>query len=268
MGTGHRNTRTRRTVLHQPRLTLRMEHAITAAALLNVWEQGRTQSQVQRALSLLALAAGSNPPGEVSQFSIGRRDAELLRLRETLFGHHMAANAGCPGCQQTVELNFKTADIRAEPGGERREVGLIQLGDYEIEFRLPNSEDLAALPAGSEVETQKRFLVLRCITRAAQQGEPFPTSQINSEMIEALSSRMAELDPQGDVQLTLTCPHCGHHWRTPLDIVSFLWSEIHSCAQRLLREVHAIAIAYSWREGDILAMSPLRRQSYLELIGQ
>jgi hypothetical protein len=50
--------------------------------------------------------------------------------------------------------------------------------------------------------------------------------------------------------------------------VSFLWSEIHSWAQRLLRDVHAIAAAYGWREGDILAMNPLRRQAYLELIGQ
>ena len=32
---------------------------------------------------------------------------------------------------------------------------------------------------------------------------------------------MSELDPQGDVQLALTCPQCSHQWQAPLDIVVF-----------------------------------------------
>jgi hypothetical protein len=34
-----------------------------------------------------------------------------------------------------------------------------------------------------------------------------------------------------------------------------------------LREVHTLAWAYGWREADILAMSPARRQFYIELVG-
>jgi hypothetical protein len=37
-------------------------------------------------------------------------------------------------------------------------------------------------------------------------------------------------------------------------------------AQRLLMEVHLLARAYSWRESDILAMSPARRNAYLQQV--
>jgi hypothetical protein len=46
-----------------------------------------------------------------------------------------------------------------------------------------------------------------------------------------------------------------------------LWREIESMAGRLLRDVHALASAYGWHEKDILALSPVRRQFYLTLIG-
>ena len=52
----------------------------------------------------------------------------------------------------------------------------------------------------------------------------------------------------------------------PPDIASFFWSEIHSWAQRALREVATLARAYGWREADILSMSARRRQAYLEMI--
>ena len=55
-------------------------------------------------------------------------------------------------------------------------------------------------------------------------------------------------------------------WQLTLDIVSFLWSEISSLAKRHLREVHTLAWAYGWSEADILAMSPARRQFYLESV--
>jgi hypothetical protein len=50
------------------------------------------------------------------------------------------------------------------------------------------------------------------------------------------------------------------------DIVSFLWREIASAAQRLLQEVHLLASVYSWHEANILSMSPQRRNAYLQLI--
>ena len=37
-------------------------------------------------------------------------------------------------------------------------------------------------------------------------------------------------------------------------------------AVRLLGEVHELASAYGWREHDVLALSPWRRQAYLQMV--
>lgn len=265
MGTGYRGARARRTVLHQPGLILCMEHALTAAALLNAWERGRFQAPVDRALTLLSLS-GQAEPSRFSQCSIGRRDAELLRLREAIFGATITGRTDCPACQQPVELNFEIADLRAEPAADLPQAIQGRFGQYELEFKLPTSADLAGLPQAGDLESKKRALLLRCVTRASCNGDAFPADQLPGDIINALSARMAELDPQGDVELALTCPHCRRVWNSPLDVVSFLWSEIEAWAGRLLHEVHTLASAYGWREGDILAMSAWRRQAYLERI--
>jgi hypothetical protein len=85
-------------------------------------------------------------------------------------------------------------------------------------------------------------------------------------VIAALAEYMTQCDPQADVQLNLSCPACGQSWTVMFDIVSFFWSEICAQAKRLLREVHTLARAYSWREADILNMSTARRQFYLEMV--
>ena len=245
------------------------EYAATAADLLNVWERGRSQSPVDRALSLLQIATLEPPRETLAQFGIGRRDAELLKLREKIFGSRMTGRADCPACGQPMEMNFTVAEIQTAPPTEAPlNISLQILANTKSSFRLPNSNDLATLVPGDDLAVQKRRLVQRCILNAKCSGEFFAADQLGENMVTALSERMSELDPQGDVQLALSCPLCSHHWDAPLDIVSFVWSEMHAWAVRLLRDVHVLASSYGWGEADILAMSPRRRQAYLELIGQ
>jgi hypothetical protein len=49
------------------------------------------------------------------------------------------------------------------------------------------------------------------------------------------------------------------------DVADYLWQELHAWAKDVLRSVHALAVAYGWREADVLALSPTRRRIYLEL---
>jgi hypothetical protein len=93
-----------------------------------------------------------------------------------------------------------------------------------------------------------------------------PISALPAQVAAAIADCMGQADPQTDVQLDLTCPACGHDWRAPFDIVSYLWSEINAWAGRLLGEVHTLAFTYGWDEADILAMSSARRRRYLEMI--
>jgi hypothetical protein len=243
-----------------------MGYAPAAADLLNVWERGRSQSPVDRALSLLTLGHSEAKPEDFAELTIGERDGRLLELRENVFGSRIAGRADCPGCGQSIEMKFTVSAVQTAPGSEVSETCAAKFGKYEINFRLPNSNDLATLVPDDDIAIQKRQLVQRCVLGAKQNGQALVAEQLPGDAVTALSERMSELDPQGDVQLTLSCPRCTHRWHAPLDIASFVWSEIHAWAVRLLRDVHVLASAYGWREGDILAMNPWRRQAYVELI--
>src|SRR2546423_795947 len=243
--------------------------ALSAGELLTVWEHGVNQRPSQRALSLLAVAcADDTPPDRVAHFSIGQRDEHLLRLRERIFGPRLAAISACPACREVLEFEVNGADIRVAPTLEPAATIDLAHAGYDMQFRLPNAVDLATVDPGADRLTNSQHLLRRCLTSARRDGVEIPADELPSETVAAVSARMAEADPQADVQLDLACPQCEYRWHTPLDIVSFFWSEINAWALRLLNDVHALASAYGWREADILAMTPTRRQAYLELIHQ
>jgi hypothetical protein len=223
---------------------------------------------VARALTLLALAAPEAPADALARYSVGRRDQELLGLRERIFGPRMTGSAQCPACGQAVDVDFSVADVRAQAAGDPDQIHVLQGAGFEVRFRLPRCDDLASLDPGADPRAQKAALLRRCVAEARLDGEPAAADSLPEPVAAALSHRMAELDPQGDIQLNLTCPNCGHLWAPPLDIVSYLWNEIQAWAPRMLRDVHAVASAYGWREADILALGPWRRQAYLEMIRQ
>ena len=242
--------------------------ALTASQLLAVWERGWTQAPLHRALTLLAAASPETSPDELAQWSIGRRDASLLKLREWAFGSRLACMASCPECGERLELAFDTRDIRVgedpDPLEAKGPLSLNQDG-YEIRFRLPNSLDLAALSSDGELAQTRSQLLERCLLSVEQHGKTIAANELSDEVLEAVTARMLEADPQGDVQLALTCPACSHRWQVTFDILSFFWNEINVWAQRILREVHILASVYGWRETDVLALSPWRRQVYLQM---
>lgn len=239
---------------------------LSATELLSLWERGLAQSPVQRGRLLLD-AVAETPGAGGSSCSIGRAEARLLELRERLFGPEMAALAECPACGERVELQFRTDAVRAPAlEGEAPENLQIEVAGYEVVFRLPTALDLERLDPRAEPAGNRRSLLVDCVLSARKEEAPIAAGDLPEEIVTAIAQRMAEADPQADIRLDLHCPHCAHQWLAPLDVASFLWSELHAWAQRALHEVHALACAYGWREADILALSPWRRQTYLALL--
>ena len=233
---------------------------LSAQELLDAWERGVGESPVRRALVLLAAACPGVAPEDLARESVGRRDARLLTLREWTFGPRLVSVASCPVCAERLETAFDVADIRVGSFEEGPQEPLaLTVGGAELTFRLPDSTDLAALSSTASVDGARRRLLDRCLLGTG-------ANDLSEEALQAVARRMAEADPQGDVELSLTCPACGHGWLAQFDIASFFWTEIDAWARVLLREIHILASAYGWRESDILALSPWRRRSYLELI--
>jgi hypothetical protein len=245
-----------------------MMRALSASELLGAWEQGLGQSPSERALTLLAAIDPRNSRDALAKLSIGRRDAGLLSLREEIFGSRLISLADCPACGERLELSFNTADIEDSLPATTLEEFSIKIEDWHVGFRLPNSDDLLALSDCNDEDVGRALLLRRCILSAEKNREAGAIDDLPATVIEGVVERMAEADALGDVEIALNCPLCGHDWQEPFDIVSFLWTEINAWARRALQDVHKLARAYGWREADILALSPLRRQVYLEMISQ
>src|SRR5439155_18285383 len=140
---------------------LHMGYAPSAVDLLNVWERGRSQSPMDRALLLLRLGHSEEKPEDLAELKIGERDARLLELRGNVFGPRIEGRADCPACGQSIEMNFTVSEVQTVPASEVPETCAAKFGKYEINFRLPNSNDLATLVPGDDIAIHKRRLILR-----------------------------------------------------------------------------------------------------------
>ena len=242
-------------------------YAFAGEDILQIWERGLTQHPLDRALTLLRLIFPDQPRQALAMLSIGQRDGYLLDLYEYAFGPQVAVQANCPACQHKVEVHFNTYDIRVRPDEE--DVGApftMTSAGYALTFRLPNSFDLATIVQQADPDKARRGLIEQCLLGAIYNGDTLQVADLPDDAIALLATQMATHDPQADIDLALTCPACAQAWSLLFDIVTFLWVKLDAQARRLLGEVNLLAQAYSWREADILGLSPARRQFYLEMV--
>ena len=241
--------------------------ALSAGELLEVWEYGASQPLVQRALELLEAACPEISRDALAALSIGERDARMLMLREELWGPEMTAFAPCPACREKLELALDTREILASPAQKPPEELSLSIAGYSLTFRLPTSLEMIAASRRTDLEECRALILERCLVSARHGDTPIGADELPEEVTAGVAHSMAEADPLADIQFRLTCPCCEHEWRAPFDIVAFLWTEIEVWARRILGDVHALAAAYGWSEREILSLTPVRRQFYLEMVG-
>jgi hypothetical protein len=236
---------------------------------MHVWERGLSYTTIDRALVVLEAACPDMSREAIAKLSIGERDSRLLILRQWLFGNQINSASNCPHCQELMEWSTSTDTLRLQPlelGTSAKNL-LITHQDFHVEFRLPNTLDLVAISEIDEVATARQTMLERCISKLERKGKPVTLSRLPQRLIQKILTKMEQADPQADLRIELVCANCQHKWEATFDIVAFLWAEIQSWAKQTLRAVHILARAYGWREQDILSMSPLRRQLYLEMAG-
>lgn len=238
---------------------------LTTPELLRTWEHGLNRPLMERSLDLLRAAAIAGEP-EAAALSIGARDAQLLQLREWMFGTRLANTAVCPHCAERVEWENDVKDLRLPHASAGQSLLSFEAEGYAIRFRLPTSADIAALDIRQPEAYNTAVLLQQCVTSVHCNGAAQHPADLPHHIIQALEKRMSEEDAQADITLLLNCPACSHQWPSRFDILSYLWSEINAWALNVLQEVYLLAKTFGWPEQDILNMSPQRRQLYLEMI--
>ena len=239
----------------------------STAELVSIWENGLGHPGHERALLLLGCALSGAAESDLARWSIGRRDAALFRLRRMLFGETLNSMVRCPHCKAQVELAFRVTDIWSEGVRTPEDEGIIEADGFRVSFRVPNSTDLEAARRMRNIEAARQCLLERCILSVGRDGEDdnrtMPAS-IEAQVVAAI----AACDPDADRRIVAICQECGQSWEEIFDVAAWLSQEIAAFVGRIVREVHALASAYGWREDDILAMTPTRRQLYLNILSQ
>jgi hypothetical protein len=242
--------------------------ALSARDVLQVWEAGRDRHPVDRALLVLGAALPRTSRDELAALSVGERDALLLAVRERTLGPRLSCFVKCPTCAVPLEFSAEVGEVRLlEPGVPVAREHALAVDGWNVRFRLVDSRDLAALAGERDPAFARRLLLSGCVLEALRGGEPVAPRRVPEPVLAAVAAAMVQHDPQSEIEFSLACHACGTRWGAMLDVAAFLWTELSSLAKRLMREVHALAAAYGWREADILAMSAARRAAYLEMVG-
>jgi hypothetical protein len=227
-----------------------------ARALIDCWEQGRRRHPLDRALLLYAAAAPHEDPETLADRPLGERNAALLRLRQSLFGDALKSCVDCPDCGERLEFSLSASALLAGAPADARDCPQLLLVQG-VRLRLPTTRDLAS----AALEPDAAGAEGQLLQRLCMQGDPgILAADLQDELARALDAA----DPCLDFGIDLVCPACAHAWNASFDVPAFLWEEIEVRARRLLDEVHALARSYGWSERQILDLSDLRRNAYLE----
>jgi hypothetical protein len=242
-------------------------HTLAEQDLVQIWEVGLRQHLLDRALTVLMAAFPGTSRDTLALLSIGQRDACLLAVRQQLFGPLLLGLTACPACSEQIEFSLNVAEMPIPSNiSPAHSLQAMAIAHGTIQFRLPDSRDLAAIVGCRNTIAARSILARRCVVQYVQDGVVVPVENLPEMLISTLAAEIEQRDPLAEISINLQCSACEHRWQMPFDIVSFFWTEISALVKRVLRDIHTLARAYGWREADILAMGPVRRQLYLEMV--
>jgi len=203
--------------------------------------------------------AGDAPAGRdlARRLLAGDRDFLMLQLRRLTLGDRVQAVLDCPSCSGKIDVEFDAGAVPVE-GGSEPPASEYAAGSRSIRFRLPTGEDQEAV-AGLPVEQAADQLLKMCLL---DEGAETLSEAERAEVVD----EMERLAPRVELELDIHCPECNHEFLAPFDMTAFFFQEIRLKRERLLREIHTLALYYHWSESEILSLTRPRRRAYLELL--
>jgi hypothetical protein len=241
----------------------------SAAELLSLWEKGFELSLLRRTLLLLELLDPALGHEGAAQLSIAERDKLLFRMRRWMFGPDFRSIIDCPKCAGRMEWEMhmdqllEVSPVYPENPGEYE----LDVENYKIRFRLPNSQDMMEILADKNKPVgDPDFLINKCIVGIQLKNRNQRSKKLPVKIQNALQSEIEKLSSAADIRMSITCHSCGYQWEAVFDIMRYLWAEIDNWAHRMIRDVYTLASVFGWSEKEILNMDAARRQIYAEMI--
>ncbi|MCC2641067.1 MAG: uncharacterized protein K0S45_1480 [Nitrospira sp.] len=236
---------------------------LSAAALIEIWEQGAGRHSIDQALLVLRYACPERSFDDLCDWTVGQRDARLLEVRRDTFGDRIDCYAECPACRNGLEFELSCESLLAHRSADGTTGKTVDYAGSTWELRALNSRDLSVAATAPDARTAREAMLARCVTKRTDRAVS-PVTWTDA-LQEALAAGLALMEPLAELLIGLACQACGHVWQSLFDIAAFLWREIVVRSRRLLQEVDVLARAYGWTESDILRMTDQRRRLYVEM---
>lgn len=208
----------------------------------------------------LAGPEGAPTDTEVWSWTVNRRLQGLLALTVATRGSDWVFSATCsdPECGRPMDLPLRLNDFlhRDDPPSA---ICTFADGD-SLAVRLPTGADqLAWLHQGGSGAAAPMALLVRLLDGLAPPWVDAPPPQ----RLAAVETALAEADPLTTLEIETVCPECGAENLVPLDLENACLGLLDAEQQRLLDDIHRLAVAYHWSEDQILAIPSTRRRQYL-----
>lgn len=188
--------------------------------------------------------------------------AIALTIRQAWLGDWISTDARCPepACEERMDVAFAISAYIAHHRPRRfpgvragQDHGWFELAGASVTFRLPTIGDLLLAAASADPELSLRE---RCVHPAT----------VPAAAARRVSRAMAALAPAVGGAVAACCPACGGSGSLNFDPVTYSLTEMRDAAGSLFEDVHLLASAFGWTEGDILALPRGRRARYAERI--
>jgi hypothetical protein len=210
----------------------------------------------------------------VQSLTVGDREKLLLHLRRLTLGDRLQCVLNCPNsdCAEKVDLDLRVSDLLLPPYPYTQALHETAIKEketvYRVRFRLPNGGDQEAIAtlAQSDPQAASDVLLRRCVKQVTLADNGELVEEVPSAVVKQIPAIMANLDPQAELILNLTCPVCGSAFSALFDTGAYFFQELASRTRRLYREVHLLAFYYHWSESEIMSMTTKKRHRYLEVL--
>jgi hypothetical protein len=165
----------------------------------------------------------------VRDLLVAERDRELVALRRRSLGPDISARVTCPACGEESEADFSLDVLPLDFAIPDQPVRVPLDEGGEAVLRLPTAgdqEDL--LDAGLEGEAERRsWLLARCLVRYGNRTDGLDLDfarglpvGVRRALEAALEARLPDLD----LEMAVTCSHCGAPIAAPFDVAAFFFS--------------------------------------------
>ena len=207
--------------------------------------------------------------GHIRALCIGDREALLLHVRRMDAGDLIRGVVTCPApdCGRDMDVDLRITDLLTEPPTDVSPTyeAAIRLdgSTYGVRFRLPTGGDQerAARLVMLDPSAVVRSMIEACVERVTVGDSPLGID-LPAPLVAAMEPMFADLDPQAETRLRLTCPACERSADAILDAAALVLGELARRTASLANEVLLLAGACGWTEADILGLGAGRRRRY------